>query len=282
MPFYTPKSLLAIAAADLLVGATAGLIGCSTTDEVLSCHNTTEVTDMCCFNYPGGALLQVQFWDTDPSTGPTDSWTIHGLWPDYCDGDYGEDCDSSREVSDVQSILEDQGRTDLLEYMEEYWLSDDESDNEFWAHEWNTHGTCINTIDPDCYTDYTDNEEIGDFFQEVVDLFKTLDTYTALSDAGITPTNDKTYTLAEFQSALGDIHGGYEVTLLCDDDTVYELYYYFNVYGSAVNGTYEPTSPLEDSNCPSSGIKYPPKDSSSSKKVKRAGRSHRGRKSQKA
>lgn len=64
--------------------------------------------------------------------------------------------------------------------MNTYWLSDDETANEFWAHEWNTHGTCINTIEPSCYTDYTDNEEIGDFFQEVVDLFKTLDTYTVV------------------------------------------------------------------------------------------------------
>ena len=64
--------------------------------------------------------------------------------------------------------------------METYWLSDDESANEFWAHEWNTHGTCINTIEPSCYTDYYENEEVGDFFQEVVTLFKSLDTYTVL------------------------------------------------------------------------------------------------------
>ncbi|KAJ5087649.1 hypothetical protein N7456_011265 [Penicillium angulare] len=278
MHFYTPKSVLVALAAVNTIGAYAGLTTCSSSSEVLSCHNTTEASDLCCFNYPGGSLLQVQFWDTDPSIGPSDSWTIHGLWPDYCDGDYGEDCDSSREVSDVETILKNQGRTELLEYMETYWLSDDESSNEFWAHEWNTHGTCINTIDPSCYTDYYENEEVGDFFQEVVDLFKSLDTYTALSDAGITPSNDKTYTLKEFQSALGDIHGGYEVTLLCDDDTVYELEYYFNVYGNAVDGTYEPAAPLSDSSCPSSGIKYPLKDSSS--KSKRATRSHSRRRRQ--
>ena len=28
-----------------------------------------------------GLIQQVQFWDTDPVTGPSDSWTIHGLWP---------------------------------------------------------------------------------------------------------------------------------------------------------------------------------------------------------
>jgi len=46
----------------------------------LSCHNTSVVEDLCCFNAPGGSLLQTQFWDTKPVTGPVDSWTIHGLW----------------------------------------------------------------------------------------------------------------------------------------------------------------------------------------------------------
>ena len=46
---------------------------------VLSCHNTTA-ENTCCFNFPGGQVLQTQFWDTDPATGPADSWTIHGLW----------------------------------------------------------------------------------------------------------------------------------------------------------------------------------------------------------
>ncbi|KAG5735221.1 hypothetical protein E4T56_gene13699, partial [Termitomyces sp. T112] len=55
--------------------------GCSTTGAA-SCHNTSAVSNLCCFESPGGLLLQTQFWDTDPSTGPTNSWTIHGLWPD--------------------------------------------------------------------------------------------------------------------------------------------------------------------------------------------------------
>jgi ribonuclease T2 len=69
----------------------------------LSCQNTTIVSDLCCFNAPGGQLLQPQFWDTckpwkptiillahllAPSTGPPDSWTIHGLW-------YGVSCNKN-------------------------------------------------------------------------------------------------------------------------------------------------------------------------------------------
>ena len=35
----------------------------------------------------------------------SDSWTIHGLWPDYCDGTYPQFCDSSREYSNIKSIV---------------------------------------------------------------------------------------------------------------------------------------------------------------------------------
>lgn len=45
----------------------------------LSCNNSTS-TNTCCFEFPGGQIVQTQFWDTNPTTGPVDSWTIHGLW----------------------------------------------------------------------------------------------------------------------------------------------------------------------------------------------------------
>lgn len=46
----------------------------------LSCQTSYHGQDTCCFNYPGGQMLQTQFWDADPAIGPKDSWTIHGLW----------------------------------------------------------------------------------------------------------------------------------------------------------------------------------------------------------
>ena len=48
-------------------------------DTPLSCSTSSEEAS-CCYNTPGGAFLLTQFWDYDPSTGPSDSWTIHGLW----------------------------------------------------------------------------------------------------------------------------------------------------------------------------------------------------------
>jgi hypothetical protein len=46
----------------------------------VSCRNSSAVADTCCFNSPGGQLLLTQFWDSNPPLGPTNSWTIHGLW----------------------------------------------------------------------------------------------------------------------------------------------------------------------------------------------------------
>ena len=143
-----------------------------------SCQNTTVVSDLCCFNAPGGQLLQTQFWDTSPSTGPSNSWTVHGLWPDHCDGTYDSNCDPSRAYTNITAILQSYGRTDLLSYMNEFWVDIDGDNESFWEHEWAKHGTCISTLDPSCYTDYTPQEEVPDFFQKTVDIFQTLDSYT--------------------------------------------------------------------------------------------------------
>lgn len=147
---------------------------CSNTQ--LSCSGSS--TNTCCFNTPGGLFQQVQFWDTNPVTGPTDSWTIHGLWPNNCDGTYSTSCDKSRAYTDITTLLEDAGKTDTLSAMQTYWLSNSESDEKFWEHEWSTHGTCISTLKPSCYTDYSTGDEAVDFFVTTVDLFQTLPTYT--------------------------------------------------------------------------------------------------------
>lgn len=74
------STFLLLEAALAVGSAVAGtVVSCPAASLPLSCHNTTAV-DTCCVNYPGGDLLQTQFWDTDPSAGPSNSWTVHGLW----------------------------------------------------------------------------------------------------------------------------------------------------------------------------------------------------------
>lgn len=37
------------------------------TDPQLSCHNASAISNLCCFNAPGGALLQTQYARWSPS-----------------------------------------------------------------------------------------------------------------------------------------------------------------------------------------------------------------------
>ncbi|OTB02046.1 hypothetical protein M426DRAFT_322993 [Hypoxylon sp. CI-4A] len=259
---FTAGSLTVLGLAQSVLGGAPKQ--CTSTTE-LSCHNSTTVADLCCFNYPGGSLLQTQFWDTDPVVGPDDSWTIHGLWPDHCDGTYDSTCDSSRAYTNISDILKGAGHSDLLTYMETYWLPNDSTGEEFWEHEWGKHGTCVSTLEPSCFTDYQATEEVGYYFNTTVSLFKSLPTYQWLSDAGITPSSSKTYKLSDIQSALSKNHNGETVYVSCSDGAIEQVYYYFNVYGSVATGQFVPASPDndDDGGCPSTGVKYLPKNGGS-------------------
>ncbi len=143
--------------------------------------------------------------------------------------------------------------------MQTYWKDGDGDDETFWEHEWGTHGTCISTLDPSCYTDYEATQEAVDYFVKTVSLFQSLPSYNWLSAAGIVPSSTTTYTLSAIQAALTS-QFGYAVTVRCSRNDELELWYHFNVQGSVQSGTFYPTTPRgSGSNCPSTGIKYLPK-----------------------
>ncbi|KZT54778.1 ribonuclease Le37 [Calocera cornea HHB12733] len=244
-------------------GSLFGRTSCGTSTP-LSCHNTTKQTNLCCFESPGGSILQTQFWDTSPSTGPSNSWTIHGLWPDHCDNSFSENCDPSRDYSSITNILQNAGATDILSYMQTYWKNDpdDGSDEEFWEHEWSTHGTCYSTLQPSCISGGVQGQDAVYFFTRVVNTFKTLNTYNFLSSEGIAPSSSTTHTLSSLQSALKSAYG-FTPALTCDGSDLNQISYYFNLQGSLIDGTLVPyNAPSGSSDCPSSGIKYLPKSGS--------------------
>jgi ribonuclease T2 len=243
------------------IGKRAGTIssGCGTTG-ALSCSSNAPGT--CCFEAPGGLILQTQFWDTSPETGPTDSWTIHGLWPDNCDGSFSEDCDPSRDYTDISGLLTAQGASSTLSFMEQFWLNDpdDGSNEEFWEHEWATHGTCYSTLNPDCLPPASPRgAEAVAFFETVVDLFQTLPTYEWLTNQGITPDSKTTHTYASLTAAL-EAEAGVIPALNCDGSDLDEIYWYFHLKGSVIDGEFERISAPEQGDCPSSGIKWLPKN----------------------
>jgi ribonuclease T2 len=138
---------------------------CALVPDYLSCSaNANHTTvDSCCVETFGGLFLQTQFWDVYTgyeSQGqllPSDSWTIHGLWPDDCNGSYTQYCDLSRQydpfpspnVTDfprngtkvpayngtdpITPAIQSFGRLDLLAYMRKYWVSQGSPDWTFWA-----------------------------------------------------------------------------------------------------------------------------------------------------
>lgn len=103
--------------------------------------------------------------------------------------------------------------------------------------------------------------EVVDFFTRTVELFKTLDTYTALANAGITPSTEVTYTNRQIQDALTQVTGS-AVILGCRKGALNQAWYSYNVRGSLQAGTFVPTDPAGSGGkgtCPRSGIRYLPK-----------------------
>ncbi|KZV89341.1 ribonuclease T2 [Exidia glandulosa HHB12029] len=232
---------------------------CSTTGTA-SCTNTTA-TGTCCLEGPGGLLLQTQFWDANPSTGPTNSWTVHGLWPDNCDGTFEQNCDSSRAYTGIASLLTAQGASSTLSFMQEFWKDISGDDESFWEHEWSKHGTCLSTLKTSCLpSGSAKGAEAVAYFQTVVKLFKTLPTFDFLNAAGITPSSTKTYTLSQITAALKS-GSGFTPTVNCDGVNLNEVWYYFHLRGSVIDGAFSginaPSFATND--CPTSGIKWLPK-----------------------
>jgi hypothetical protein len=79
----------------------------------LSCSANAfpNITDSCCTETFGGLVLSTQFWDTYTgleSKGqllPKNTWSLHGLWPDFCNGSFTQYCDL-KFVSLLSSSLE--------------------------------------------------------------------------------------------------------------------------------------------------------------------------------
>lgn len=229
-------------------------------DIPFTCTNTTEIKNSCCFEYPGGVLLQTQFWDYYPPIGPDDMFTLHGLWPDRCDGQYDQFCDSSMEIESATKILESFGETELLAKMSKFWKNFNGNDESLWVHEFNKHGTCMTTIKESCYPkDTKPNQNIVDFYKKSVELFEELPTYEWLAENGIIPSNEQTYAKQQIEDTLS-ARFGQPVFIKCNRyNAIQEVWYFHHLRGSIVEGYYQPIPALLESQCPESGIKFIPK-----------------------
>ncbi|EGW31078.1 uncharacterized protein SPAPADRAFT_141979 [Spathaspora passalidarum NRRL Y-27907] len=239
-------------------------------DIPISCTNSTPIVNSCCFESPGGMLLQTQFWNYNPAFGPDDEFTIHGLWPDRCDGTYDQFCRSELQVSgrQIKDIVVNKFKDQkLYDGLKTTWKSNkgDDDDINFWAYEFNKHATCLSTILPTCYGAFKDGENVYDYFSVVYELFENLPTYKWLGDAGIVPSNTQTYTKKQIADALSSKFGE-EVYFNCDHNhAINEIHYFHHIRGSLLQRNFIPlpAKPITHDNkaCPNEGIKFPPKGS---------------------
>jgi ribonuclease T2 len=161
--------------------------------------------------------------------------------------------------------------------MNKYWKDYQGDDESFWEHEWSKHGTCISTLEPDCYEDYDPTEEAVAYFERTVALFKTLPTYEWLEEEGIIPSDTETYSLESIQSTLKEKHGA-EVTIGCKGQTLNEVWYHYNVQGSLQEGDFVAVGPDgTKGSCPDQ-VKYEVKGGQPSRKsrMKRGTRKEHG------
>ena len=125
---------------------------------LLLCRNLQRPPlDQFCYTYSSSNLLLES------------TWTLHGLWPDFCNGSFTQYCDLSRQYDPLPSpnttnglpngsvvrpykgpnigtFLEPFGKHDLLAYMNKYWFSSAEPNADFWAHEFSRLATCYSTF----------------------------------------------------------------------------------------------------------------------------------------
>ncbi|KAL4249529.1 RNase T2 family protein [Abortiporus biennis] len=228
----------------------------------LSCHNTTVQSNTCCFNAPGGHFLQTQFWDYNSPVdfaGPNNSWTIHGLWPDHCDGTFDQFCAPGREVSNITQILQQHGENEILDYMHTFWKDNTGNDESFWEHEFNKHGTCISTLEPQCIQNFEDRNDVVIFIKRTISLFQILPTHKFLKAKGIVPSTNTTYKFSDVLSALTSATGK-NPTVQCNGRNkqfLNELWYHFETKGSVIDGIFTHADADSDSNCPDDVYYWP-------------------------
>lgn len=232
-------------------------------DRPVTCSiNPTE--NDCCYENPGGVIVQAQSWGYNPAVGSSDNFTLKGIKPAKCDGTFQEFCNSLLTVNenDLNEILLNQfGAHRLYNEMDMYWKTPAASGVLLWAEEFNKHGSCFSTLRPVCYSEnYQENENIYDYFRINIDMYHKYPTYQALSSAGIVPSTLKTYTLEEITSALSSINNGHSVYLGCDENNaLVEVGYYAHFAGPLIIKSYQPIDSLAQTTCPTSGIKFLPK-----------------------
>ncbi|PVU85994.1 hypothetical protein BB559_004164 [Furculomyces boomerangus] len=202
---------------------------------VMSC--TSEDVDPCC-TPKYGLLVLSQEWISN--YGPKEEFTLHGLWPDMCNGTYLPElgCDQTRSVSSAATVVKNLD-PELFNTMSRIWPSYNGDNDSFWTHEWNKHGTCYTPLDPSCKpkSQFKNGTDVTDFFKTTIGLRQKYDLYSALKKEGIVPVpapqgnnTAKTYSVDQIRNAIHNEFGQFP-NVNCLNNTLSEIWLYFHVIG---------------------------------------------------
>lgn len=174
--------------------------------------------------------------------------------------EFSRACDPSRALADVSKTMFDWQMDDVISDMHKLWTTPRIPGPVMWADEWNNAGTCIFSLRPECYTSHTPGEEVGNFFDTLMMLYKSRPTFEWLFNEGIGPHWHRDYDYDEFVRPLYVGHGA-PVSLKCHHDRVVAVEYAFQLQGCFPYGRYVPVEPPRDhGNCESQQfVRYFPK-----------------------
>jgi len=124
-------------------------------------------------------------------------WTVHGLWPNYNNGSWPQNC-CQKDQFDEDKL------SPIREDLNKYWPTflKGHTFPSFWSHEWSKHGTCS----------YRNKQLDGElnYFKGALDLFKKYSIPSSLASANIVP--GQTYQKADIKNALKSAFGKTIVT----------------------------------------------------------------------
>ncbi|KAG0303138.1 ribonuclease T2-like [Dissophora globulifera] len=227
---------------------------------ILSCSLGADNVDSCCLPTYGLVVLSQQWYS---GLGPREEFTMHGLWPDTCSGDQGpwNGCDPGRIYDDVemrlQKYLQDDPGTSsaFFKNMTTYWSSYNDDNNKFWSHEWSKHGTCVSTIEPQCFSPKVPNKDVYTYFSSALALRSQHNIYQALAAKKIYPGSNPT--VSSMQDAI-EAQFGVKAEINCTCGVLSEIMLYFHVKNA---DQYEIIAPHSHGDCPDI-ISYPVKSGS--------------------
>ncbi|KAI8079729.1 ribonuclease T2-like protein [Halteromyces radiatus] len=213
-----------------------------------------QTANSCCVEKKAGLFLLSQFWDVH--AGYEDSWTIHGLWNDFCNGSYPSNCDPSRSYTNITEVLVSRRAFKLLQDMNNDWPNSAGHVDDFWSHEWNKHGTCMSTFEPGCYEKKDPFQGMIDYFNTTMKLHKKYNIYKALKRHGIVPGHK--YSTSKVQKVIKKEFGMLPDLRCTTEGHLVETWMYFHVNGPVKRMDIVPTLNNNATNCNSTLI-YPTK-----------------------